>query len=149
MAQTTNGITMRATKVEISTDGAAWTVISGHAASILVAGGERQIGEVFTADGDSPIVLPGKRSSYELTAKCVYTEVGGEPFAVVFAAYEAGTPIYIRWSPKGGNSTNYLYTSSAGIISSSPYPQGEFGSPDPVTFEFKIKCTSITRTTIV
>ena len=51
MAQTTNSIWGGAAYVEISTNGSAWTDISGHANQVNPAPSERRQGEAWTFDG--------------------------------------------------------------------------------------------------
>lgn len=142
MAQTTDGITFKNCKLEMSVNGSVWTDISGFAASVEVGGGERETGEAFTFDGDTPILLAGKRGALEVKAKIVYTEGVSEAQETIRAAYEGATPFYLRWTPKG---TGFLYTTSAGIPVSPPYPGGEAESADTLIGEYTIKVKSITK----
>lgn len=148
MAQTTNGISMKDCKLEGSTNGSTWADISGFAASIETDGGDRQTGEDYTFDGDTAIITKGKREPIDLTAKVVYTEGASDPFEAVRAAYEAGTPYYLRWSPKGGGLSTFQYTTPAGVVTSFPYPGGEAGSADPVMIEFTLKVPYVTKAAV-
>lgn len=149
MAQTTNAITLRAEYIAISTNGTAFTDISGFSNSVEVGGGDREIGTFFTADGDTPILGAGKRGELEVTLKAVYTEGASDPFMVALSAYEGATDLYARWAPKGNATGNLQYTTSKGIVVSPVYPQGEVQSGDPVAIEIMLKCASITKATIV
>jgi len=149
MAQTANAISLKDCKVEVSTNGSTWTDISGFATSVEVGGGDRQTAEAYTFDGDTAIVASGKREPVEVTVKVVYTEGTSEPFETVCAAYEAGSDFYVRWSPKGGQAGEFLFTSGKGIIKSLTYPQGEAGSGDPVLVEFTLVTPSITKSAAV
>lgn len=148
MAQTTDAVSFRNCKIEMSTNGSTWTNISGFANSISVEGGERNIGEFFTFDGDTPILTAGKRGAFDLTAKVVYTEGASDPYEVFRAAYEAATDFYLRWSPKGGTSGQFMFTTGKGIITTPAYPGGEASSPDAIAFEFKIKVLTITKSVV-
>lgn len=148
MAQTTGGLSFKEVEVGISTNGSSWTDTSGFAASVEIGGGDRQTGEVYTFDGDTAIITSGKREPLEVTIKVVYTEGGSDPFEVVRAAYEAGSSLYVRWSPKGGETGEFMFTSSAGVVTNAPYPTGEAGSGDPTMIEFTVKVASITKSVV-
>lgn len=148
MAQTANAIGFRNAKIEISNNGSTWTDIGGWANSIKVGAGEREIGEFFTLDGDTPILTPGKRGAIEITTAIAYTEGAGDPYEVVRAAYEGATYVYIRWSPRGGSSGQFQFTTGPGLIGSPIYPGGEAGPGDTVAVEFTIKCQSITKSVV-
>jgi hypothetical protein len=148
MTQTTGGISFVNCKVEFSANGSSWTDVSGMASTIDVGGGARATGEAYTFDGLNAIVRRGKAESYEITIESIYTEATNEAYAMTKTAYEAGSDLYVRWSPKGGTSGNKMFTSSVGIVTDPPYPKGEAGSGDPVLITTKIKCTTITESTV-
>lgn len=148
MAQTTGAVSFRNCKIEMSPNGSTWTDISGFANSISIEGGERMIGETFTLDGDTPIITPGKRGSFDLTSKIVYTEGVSDPYEVFRAAYEAGSDLYFRWSPKGGTTGQFQFTTDKCIVITPAYPSGEASSADAIAFEFKLKCLTITKAVV-
>lgn len=146
MAQNTGAISGKDVKVEVSIDsGSNYTDISGSFTKIGISGGERKTGEKNTADGDTPIVTAGKRASLDVTVDIVYSEATGDPTSIVRSAYENVTPIIVRWSPKGGTSTNMRYTTNAGVITSQPYPAVDAESGDPMAISFTIKTAKITE----
>ncbi len=149
MAQTSDGISFRDCKIEISPNGTTWTDISGFANALEIGGGERQVGEMFTFDGDTAIIRGGKRNPLEITVKAVYTEGTNDPYETVRAAYEAGSNLYVRWSPKGGQNGEFQFASDAGIVTDAPYPGGEAESGDVVLFEFTIKTPKVTKSVVV
>lgn len=149
MAQTTGAMSFRNAKIEISTNGTTWTDISGFANEISLSGGDRQLGEAFTFDGDTPIIVVGKRSTLDVTVKALYTEGSNDPFEIVRAAYEGGTNLYVRWSPKGGSTGAFIYTSDAGYVQNAPYPVGSASSADAVLLEFTVKTPRITKSVAV
>ena len=55
MAQTTGSVAQSNFKIEVSTNGSAWTDISGQSNTVETDGGEHQTGEQYTADGDVPV----------------------------------------------------------------------------------------------
>jgi hypothetical protein len=134
--------------VELSINGSSWTDVSGLANSVKVDGGERAVSEFFTLNGDTPVLTKGKRSSLEVTLMGLYTEVASELYDLATAAYEAGSALYIRWSPKGGASTNFRYTSSVGIVTKPVYPAGAADSADAVATEITLKVASITKSAV-
>jgi hypothetical protein len=149
MAQTNNGMSFIDASLEISIDGGAtWVNASGHATKVDVSGGDREIGETATLDGDIMIVTVGKRAALEITVSTVYTEVAGEPSEVIRAAYEGHTQTKVRWSPKGGQSGEFMYTSDAGYIGSYGYPAGEAKSGDAILNEWKIKVPQIVKSVV-
>jgi hypothetical protein len=148
MAQTTDYTTMRNVKVEISTDNTNWTNISGEFNSIENSGGEIGTGEVYTAEGDYPLVGIGKIALMESKLKVVYVETSGSAWNAFWDAYKNGTPIYVRYSPKGGNSGNKLFTSGKGFVTSPIMPAGEVSNGAPVTCELTFKHPGFTSSII-
>jgi len=135
----------------MSTNGSAttptWDNISGFANALTIGGGERAVGESYTADGDTPIVTTGKRGLYEVTGRVVYTEGTGDPFEKVRGAFENQTNLWLRWSPKGGSTGDFQFTTSAGLVTSMPFPGGDAGSADALITEFVLRCSTITKGT--
>lgn len=148
MAQTTGGMSANAMYVGLSTDNSSWTDVSGYANSVVPGGGERKTGEAFTFDGDTPIIKAGKRGALEFTISGVYTEETNKFYAMAKAAYEAGSSLYARWSPGGGDSGDYGYTTSAGIVVNQPYPSGSSDNGDPILIEVTLRFATLTQSTI-
>lgn len=147
MAQTTNAITFKDCLVSLSTDNITYNDVSGYSATVEVGGGERETGEAFTFDGDTPILSAGKRGALEIKMKFVYTEAGTNyPFATLLAAYEAGSKLYAKWQPKGAGVGNFIYTTGGGYVTVPPYPGGEAESADPIVIETTLKVPTVTKT---
>lgn len=142
------GMSFKNCKVERSTNGTNWDDIRAYANSVQVSGGERQIGKFFNFSLDVPELVAGKRESLQVTTRCLFTEGAGDTPEVARAAYEAATPYYTRWSPAGGASGDFLYTTDPGIVINPVYPQGEASSPDPITLEVVIETAKITKSVI-
>jgi len=134
--------------VEVSENGTDYTDISGYAASVQVEGGDRATGKAHTFDGDTPIVTAGKRDSLRVTVRTIYTEGTADPFEVVRGRYEGKTALYVRWSPAGGTTGDFRYTTAAGVVTNAPYPAGDVNTADPVAFEFTIETASITKSAV-
>lgn len=148
MAQTTDAISFKDCKIELSSNGSSWTDASGFSNKVEIGGGERQHAEFFTADGDTPILTVGKRSSFEVSANVVYTEGGAEPFEMVRAAYEGATTLYLRWSPKGGGVGTFQFTAGPGFVLTPIYPGGDASTPDVLAVEFTLRTLTISKATV-
>jgi len=141
-------VTMRVAKPEISTNGSNWTDWSGYSNQVAIGGGDRELSEEFIFNEDVGVLSPGKRGHIELTLDVVYTEGGAEPFEVARAAYEAGTPFYMRFSPKGGGSTQFLFTSDSGYITKAPYIGGAASGGKAMVFQVVLATPKLTKSVI-
>ena len=148
MAQTTNAMSGRDCLVEISPDNSVWTDISGWSNMVEPDGGERESEEAHTFDGHIPIITFGKLGGFTVKTKVVYTEEDTDPVEVIRGYYEAGSDVYLRWSPAGGNSGDYMYTTSKGQVVTPTYPGVDSESAAPMAVEFDIKCATITKSAV-
>lgn len=148
MAQTTGAISFKDVLVEVSTNGSAWTDISGFANNIKLKGFVRNTGEYYTASGDTAIIKSGKRKPGTITIECAYTESAAEPYTLFNTAYSTPSDLYVRWSPKGGTTGQLRFTSNAGIVSEPVYPVGDVEKGDIVKINCTLECTVITPSTI-
>lgn len=144
MAQTTGAMSPQNMYVGFSANGSSWTDASGYANAVAVSGGERQTGEAFTFDGNTPIVKYGKLGYLTITVTGVYTETAAHIATVAKTAYEAGSAFYVRWSPGGGDAGDLGYTTSAGTVINPPYPGGAADTPDPILLEIVVNVASVT-----
>jgi len=153
MAQTTGAKAFVIAKVEYNTTGTTWTAFRDFMSAVAVSGGERNYGEAYTSDGDTPIVRAGKRTPVEVVVRYVYTEGTSDPFDIFRAQYEtaAGGQANIRWSP-GGTTGDFLFTSDTGsdqtILTGFGYPQGEVEPGDPIMCEVTFVTADVTKGTI-
>ena len=148
MAQTTGALSWANCQIELSANGSTWTDVSGFSNSLSLDGGDRQMGEFFTCDGELPIITYGKRNMLTITIQAVYTEDGSDPYEMAHQAAENNTPLYVRWSPKAWAAIGDLrFVSGAGFVSSPIYPQGAADSPDAIVVDIAINVGSITRET--
>lgn len=137
MAQTTAGITPKGMVVSFSSDGAAWTDMSGMGVSVEPTGAARAFSELHTFEGDTPIVGTGKLSAADVTVKGVLTPTDAEFFDFMFDAKVADSAVYIKYSPAGGASGDKEYTVQGKCIECTP-PGGEAGSSDIILAEARI-----------
>lgn len=149
MAQTTNYYSMADAKVEFSINGTVWTDASGMASEVKVDGGDRNTSSKHTFSGDTPVITKGKRQSIKITVSSVYTEVATDIRKIADTAYQAGSAFYVRWSPRGGVSTQLQFTSALGIVLSALYPTGEPGGGDVIMCEVVVEVPSITEAAVV
>lgn len=143
MAQTTGAKTMRDVAIDWSTNSSVWNNIDGTTNSVTPSGGDRMMGEVYTADGDTAILGAGKREPIDVEINIVYSEVTTESFLKLEPIYTAGTPIRIRYAPAGGATGDYRYTSATGYISSFAYPGGEVETGDPIVCSMTVRTPAL------
>jgi hypothetical protein len=148
MAQATTGMSWRDAEIEIGTDGASWTDISGFSNTLTPGGGARNVGEFYTCEGDTAIIKAGKRGPLDYTVKVLYTEGTGDPFETVRGVYEAGTAFYLQWSPGGGDVGDFQFTTAEGVVTNAPYPGGDPAPGDPIAFEFTVRVPSVTKAVV-
>ena len=151
MTQTTGGIGMALSSFEVSTDFSNWTDMSGFASKLARSGGERKSGEYYTAGTDIPGLTTGPRSPIEVIVDIVYTEGGAGAWKTARTAFlTAAAILYFRYSPKGGQSTEYMFTSEDDntIITECPEPVGDFGSGDPVFVQLKFMTAEIDQSAV-
>jgi len=151
MAQTTNAMSAKGAKVFLSTNGSTWTDdISGEATSVESTEQSRISGENYTFEGDTPVITSGKREPMEITVNTIYTEESADTFETVRALFEAagGTALYLRWQPAGNTAGDFVFTTSAGVITNFSYPPIDASSGDPILCTFTLKVASITKSAV-
>lgn len=157
MAQTTAANAKSNFVVEVSTDGSAWTNISGQSASVTPGGGDQHTGEQNTADGNAPVVTASNKvAAKTIEVNCLYTETSGEAWKVVTARYEGSAKtIYLRYSPEGGASGDERFTCAddAGTAAAVPivncqHPEGDASTGDPLMFTFSVIAPKLLAETI-
>lgn len=155
MAQTTDALFGGDFDIEYSSNGTAWTAIEGSVKGIDGLEQSRMTGEAYTGEGDTAVIVFGKREPIEITVNFLYTEQSGEAFEVFRAYFEAKTSVYLRFSPKGKGATGrYVYTTVSGSgaaaavgISKFQYFDGlDAGSGDPVAGQFVLRTPAIAKT---
>ncbi len=134
-----------ACKLEISPDNSTWLDISGYATSVDPGEMVRNDGEVFVFGSDKGEVTTGKLAVREINIEVLYNEGGTCPYGTIRAAIDANSTYYIRWSPQGGGSAQYQYTSDAGKWVSVNDPGSEADSADPIVLTATFKTPYVTK----
>ena len=146
MTQTIGAKSMRNAKIAYNTlgFGTTWVDFSGVFNSLEVSGGDRITGEVFTADGDTPIVLFGKLNPIDVTGNIVYSEITTEAWSVLVPYYVAGTNLRLRWAPAGDGTGAYRFMTGTTNFTEFGYPSGDVGAGEPILVSFAVKTGAIT-----
>lgn len=142
MAQTTAAVATACAKVWISTDGVAFTDVSGATQSITGGAQTRITGEAYTFDGPGAIVKAGKREPMESEVVIIYSETDAEVYQQVRLIFEAtgcGSAFYLRYSPRGGAADDEQLTSGAGVLTSFTYPDVDASAGGPILGGFTVK----------
>lgn len=138
---------MKNCKVELSTNGSTWTDITFDSNSVSMSGFELQtnsIGIFGLAKADQ---TAGGYSIGTVTVRAAYNETTGSGWAIAHNAWVNRTNIYVRWSPRGGTTGQFRFTSDAGYVKNPVWPTGEDG-PAQIMSEIVIETPFVTQTTI-
>jgi len=147
MAQTTTNINWNA-KLEFSSNGSAWTEISGSTTNVEDSGGEIDSSQIYTNNTSTPITGYGKKAEHKITVNTVYTKTAGEAWALLKAAYDNETDAYFRWSPAGGAIGDKRYTTAKGRITNLPNPSGAQEDNTPVQVTAELTTPSVAEDTV-
>jgi hypothetical protein len=111
----------------------------------------RMSGEAYTLDGDVAIITGGKREPLELAFSVVYTEEANEAWDEAQDIFETvgGDDVYVRWSPGGGDTGDWQFTSGKGVLTGLTYPGTNAGEGGPIMVGFKVKTTEVTQAVVV
>ena len=148
MAQITDAISFEAADVFYSTNGSAWTEVSGETNMVAASGFARTKGELATFDGTGPIVKVGKPGTGEVTFKVAYRENASGLYKVALDAWTNNTDLYLRWIPQAATTGKYRFSTGAGRVLEQPLPVGAANSGDIVTVDIKITVGSVTQDTV-
>ena len=133
--------------LQISTNGSAWTDLSDSATvEILTGAALRPLTYLYPRGQDVAIIVPGRRPPLKLVITYNYTDAAVDN--TIRAAYEAASAFYIRYAPRGNATGNFLYTSSAGIITTPPIPEGQRHSGTVVLNRFTFEAPDWTKSQI-
>lgn len=154
MGQTTGAMNTVNATLEASDDGSNWTDISGSSNKVEQPSQEADTGEAATLEGDYKIVTVGKFGSMELAITALYTEVPDEAFDF-FQSIGVGDPIYLRWSPAGGDIGDKRYfTADAngdlapGFLKKKSWPGADGETAGPTLLQYAVRCITLGDETI-
>jgi len=150
MAQTTDQIAQACGQVEISTDGSDWDDISGSVMSVTGAEQVRKVGEAWTLEGDGAVMAGGKLETIEVVLQIIYTEQATEAYELARTIFETacGGPVYVRWSPGGGDVGDDRITGGAGFIPNFQYPNIDATAAGPIITSMTIKVPTLSTAAI-
>lgn len=118
-------ITMKNCKVEMSAGGTSWTDVSDDANMVTVDGFELETDNQPVFGESKRIQTAGGFAIGTVKVRALYAESTSGAWGLANTAFEGRTPLYIRWSPQGGSTGNYQYTTDAGYVKSPVWPGGE------------------------
>ncbi len=133
--------------LQISADASNWADLSTSGTVQIPAGaGLRPLTYKYPYGSDTAIIVGGKRPPLRLIVTYNYTDATVDN--TIRTAYEAKSAFYVRFAPRGNATGNFLYTSSAGIITTPPIPEGERHSGTIVLNRFTFETPGYTKSTI-
>lgn len=146
MAQVT-GSSWADLDVEISDDAfSTETAVEGAIASITQSGGGRQSAEEYTADGDTSILVFGKREPVEVTLRAIYDETADSASVQLEFAMAAGSSMNVRWYPRGKTSTYFMFTTIGGQVVTHATPsETDIPGGGPIVVEATIRAVKVLK----
>ena len=139
--------TMKNCKVEFSTNNSTWVDISDEANSVSMSGFELET-EATPVFGESKKVQTvGGYGIGTVTIRSMYAETTGGAWGLAHTAYTTPSAIYVRWSPRGGTTGQYRFSSDAGYVKNPVWPVGEDGAA-AIMPEVVIETPFVTQTTV-
>jgi len=130
--------------VEVSSNNSDWTDISNVIDKVEPSESTIKTGEVYTQDGDNPILTSGKNEPLELALAGVYSDLATEGYTVVKALISCGAAIYVRYGPND-TTGDPEFTTGSGVFSGFQEPGLDAEDPVAMAWGFKIKVPSITK----
>lgn len=116
---TTGAITSADYKIEYSANGSTgWADWSSFITQITPTDGDVATVLLRTFTDNVPDILYGKTNTMKATLKVVYTEASAEPGDILYTAQSSKVAIYLRVSPKGGQTGEQQFSSSAMFVKS-------------------------------
>ena len=138
--------TMKNCKVEFSADASTWVDISDESNSVTMSGFEIET-EATPIFGESKKVQTvGGYGMGTITVRAMYAETTSGAWGLANTAYTNRSSLYVRWSPRGGSTGYYKFTSDAGVVKSPVWPVGEDGAA-AIMPEVVIETTGVTQGT--
>lgn len=139
--------TMKNCKVEFSTNNSTWTDISDESNSVTMSGFELETEATPVFGEAKKVQTVGGYALGTITIRTMYAETTTGAWGLADAAYNNRTELYVRWSPRGGTTGQYLYTSDAGYVKNPVWPVGEDGAA-AIMPECVIETPFVTKTTV-
>lgn len=141
------GYTMKNCKVEFSTNNSTWTDISAESNSVAMSGFELETEGTPVFGVAKKDQTAGGYALGTVTIRTMYAETTTGAWGLAHSAWVNRTPLYVRWSPRGGTTGNYRYTSDAGYVKNPVWPVGEDGAA-AIMPEVVLETPFVTQTSI-
>ena len=133
--------------IQFSTNGSDWTDLSDSGTvEILPQAGVRQTMSLRPYGFDVDVIVPGRREPLVLVITYNYADAARDN--AIRQAYEAGSAFYVRFAPRGNVTGNFLYTSTAGLVTTPPLPEGQRHSGAAVLNRFTFTTPDYTKSVI-
>jgi len=139
--------TMKNCKVELSMNNSTWTDISTDANSVTMSGFDLESEAAGVFGQATKVQTIGGYGIGTITVRAMYAESTTGAWGLAHSAYANRTALYVRWSPRGGSTGNYKFTSDAGYVKAPVWPTGEDGAA-AVMPEIVIETPFVTQATI-
>lgn len=138
--------TMKNCKVEFSADASTWVDISDESNSVTMSGFEIETEATPLFGEAKKVQTVGGYGMGTITVRAMYAETTSGAWGLANTAYVNRGSLYVRWSPRGGSTGYYKFTSDAGVVKSPVWPVGEDGAA-AIMPEVVIETTGITQGT--
>jgi len=116
---TANAITSADYNIEYSANGTTgWASWNSFIQEINPSGGDVEAVEFRAFGDDIPDILSGKTGTQKANLKVIYTEAAAEPGDILYTAQTTKIAVYLRVSPKGGQTGEQQFTSSRMFVTS-------------------------------
>jgi hypothetical protein len=139
--------TMKNCKVEFSAGGTTWTDVTSDSNSVTMSGFELQTASNSVFGQAKVDQTVGGYAIGTITIRAVYTETTTSAWGLAHTAWVNRTNLYVRWSPRGGTTGQYSYTSDAGYVKNPVWPVGEDG-PSMIMSEIVIETPFVTQAAV-
>ena len=139
--------TMKNCKVEFSTNNSTWTDVTSDSNSVTMSGFDLETESTGIFGDAKKTQSVGGYAIGTVTIRAMYAETTSSAWGLAHSAYVNRTGLYVRWSPRGGSTGQYRYTSDLGYVKSPVWPTGEDGAA-AIMPEIVLETPFVTQATI-
>lgn len=139
--------TMKNCKVEFSANGTTWTDVTSDSNSVAMSGFELETDSVGLFGQAKKDQTAGGYAIGTVTVRLMYVETTSSGWGLAHTAWVNRTNLYVRWSPRGGTTGQYRFTSDAGFVKNPVWPNGEDGATQ-IMSEVVIETPFVTQASV-
>lgn len=139
--------TMKNCKVEFSANGTTWTDVTSDSNSVAMSGFELETDSVGLFGQAKKDQTAGGYAIGTVTVRLMYVETTSSGWGLAHTAWVNRTNLYVRWSPRGGTTGQYRFTSDAGYVKNPVWPTGEDGAAQ-IMSEVVIETPFVTQASV-